>query len=121
MVLIIRSYAATTASTHDSQIDLSKRGIPVYRDKGYFGVKPKGYDATMTKALRSFKLSIYSILRNRIISSKRALLEYPFSIIKRVSHFSHTLVTLSRRVRVKFMFSCQAYNLFALGINSNRW
>ena len=120
VVPIIRSYVVTTASTHDSQIDLSKRGIPVYRDKGYFGVKPKGYDATMTKALRSFKLSIYSILRNKRISRKRALVEYPFAIMKRVFHFSHTLVTLSRRVRVKFMFSCLAYNLFTLGINSNR-
>ena len=110
VIPIIRSYAVTTASIHDSQIDLSKRGIPVYRDKGYFGVKPKGYDATMTKALRSFKLSIYSILRNRRISRKRAMVEYPFSIIKRVFHFSHNLVTLSRRVRVKFMFSCFAYN-----------
>ena len=116
VVPIIRSYAVTTASTHDSKIDLSKRGIPVYRDKGYFGVKPKGYDATMTKALGNFKLSIYSILRNRRISRKWALVEYPFSIIKRVFHFSHTLVTLSRRVRVKFMFSCFAYNLFALNI-----
>ena len=116
VVPIIRSYAVTTASTHDSKIDLSKRGIPVYRDKGYFGVKPKGYDATMTKALRSFKLSIYSILRTKRISRKRALLEYPFAIMKRVFHFSHTLVTLSRRVRVKFMFSCLAYNLFALNI-----
>jgi len=108
VVPIIRSYAVTTASTHDSQIDLSKRGIPIYRDKGY--------DATMTKALGNFKLGIYSILRNRRISRKRALVEYPFSIIKGVFHFSHTLVTLSRRVRVKFMFSCFAYNLFALYI-----
>jgi len=116
VVPIIRSYAVTIASIHDSPIDLSKRGIPVYRDKGYFGVKPKGFDATMTKALRSFKLSIYSILRNKRISRKRALVEYPFAIMKRVFHFSHTLVTLSRRVRVKFMFSCFAYNLFALNI-----
>jgi len=36
VVPIIRSYAVTTASTHDSQIDLSSVGIPVYRDKGYF-------------------------------------------------------------------------------------
>ena len=36
MVPIIRSYAVTKASTHDSQIDLSRVGIPVYRDKGYF-------------------------------------------------------------------------------------
>jgi len=99
---------------------MSKRCIPVYRDKGYFGVKPKGYDATMTRALGNFKLSIRSILRNRRISRKRALVEYPFAIMKRVFHFSHTLVTLSRRVRVNFMFSCFANNLFALRINSNR-
>jgi len=85
----IRSYAVTTASAHDSQIDLSKRGIPVYRDKGYFGVELKGFDATMTKALRSLKLSTYSILRNRRISRKRALVEYPFAIMKMycLSHF----------------------------------
>jgi len=52
----------------------------VYRDKGYFGVKPNGFDATMTKALRSFKLSTYSILRDRRISRKRALVEYQLSI-----------------------------------------
>jgi len=70
----------------------------------------------MTNVLRSFKLSIYSILRNKRISRKRALVEYPFAIMKRVFHFSHTLVTLSRRAMVKFMFSCFAYNLFALNI-----
>ncbi len=106
----------TTASTHDSRIDLSKPGIPVYRDKSYAGAKPKGYDATMKKPIGSFKLSIRSILRNKRISRKRALVEYPFAIIKRVFHFSHTLVALSRRVRVRFMFSCFAYNLFALNI-----
>ncbi len=92
----------------------------MYRDKGYFGVKPKGYDATMAKALRGIKLSIRSILRNKRISWKRALVKYPFAVIKRVFHFSHTLVTLSRRVRVKFMFSCFAYDLFALSVISNR-
>jgi len=89
VIPIIRSYAVTTASTHDSQIDLSKRGIPVYRDKGYFGVKPKGYDATMTKALRCFKLSIYSILRNKRISRKRALVEYPFSMVNNIPLLTH--------------------------------
>jgi len=48
------------------------------------------------------------------------MVQCSFAIMKRVSHFSHTLVTLSRRVRVKFMFSCFSYNLFTLGINSNR-
>ena len=70
----------------------------------------------MTNEPRSFKLSTWSILRNKRISGKRALVEYPFAIMKRVFHFSHTLVVLSRTVRVKFMFSCFAYNLFALNI-----
>jgi IS5 family transposase len=118
-VPIIRSYAVTTARTHDSKINLSRVGIPVYRDKGYFGVKPKGFDATISRAMRCFKLSIWGVMRNRRISRKKSLVEYPFAIMKRVFHFSHTLVTLSRRVRVvrvKFMFSCFAYNLFALNI-----
>ena len=35
-VPVIRSYGVTTAKDHDSTIDLSKTGITVYRDKGYF-------------------------------------------------------------------------------------
>ncbi|MEM3192477.1 MAG: transposase [Candidatus Parvarchaeota archaeon] len=54
---LIRSYAVTTANTHDSRLDLSKQGIPVYRVKGNFGTKKKGYDATMSKSIGSFKLS----------------------------------------------------------------
>ena len=117
---IIESYATTTASVHDSQVDLSRSGVPVYRDKGYFGVRPKGFDATMTRALRGFSLSAYSVNRNKRISRKRPLVEHPFAIIKRVIHFSHTLVALSRRVGVKVMLACLAYNLFALRINLNK-
>lgn len=65
----------------------------------------------MTKGLRCFNLSIRSTLRYKRISRKRALVEYPFAIMKSVFYFSHTLVTLSRRVRVKFMFSCFSYNI----------
>ena len=91
-------------------------GIVNYKDKAYFGVDGRGIDATMGKAIGKFKLSFRSVMRNRRISRRRALVEYPFAVMKRVFHFSHTLVTLSRRVRVKFMFSCLAYNLFALNI-----
>ena len=35
---LIRAFKTTTASVHDSQVDLSRRGEAVYRDKGYFGV-----------------------------------------------------------------------------------
>ncbi|MEM3859562.1 MAG: transposase [Candidatus Micrarchaeaceae archaeon] len=65
---LIRSYAVTTASTHDSRIDLSKQGITVYRDKGYFGTRPEGYDPTMTKFIGSFKLSYWTVMRNKRIS-----------------------------------------------------
>ncbi|MEM4091137.1 MAG: IS5/IS1182 family transposase, partial [Thermoplasmatales archaeon] len=68
--------------------------------------RPKGYDATMTKPIGSFEFSHRTVMRNKRISRKRALVEYPFAIMRRVFHFSHTLVTLSRRVRAKFMFSC---------------
>jgi len=46
---IIRELETTTASVHDSRVDLSAEGAVVYRDKGYFGVKPHGYDATMRR------------------------------------------------------------------------
>ena len=115
-VPVIRSYAVTTAKAHDTRIDLSKRGITVYRDKGYFGSDPRGMDGTMDRAVRNHKLSIESVRRNLRISRKRSLVEYPYAIIKRVFHFSHILVTMIRRVRVKFMFACFGYNVHALKI-----
>jgi len=49
---LIRDIETTTASIHDSQIDLSEEGEVVYRDKRYFGVEPRGYDATMKRTTR---------------------------------------------------------------------
>ena len=104
----IRSYAITTAKDHDINIDLSKHGITVYRDKGYFGHDPRGFNGTMDRNVRNHKLPIESIRRNLRISKKRSLVEYPYAIMKRVFHFSHVMVTTIRRVRVKFMFACFA-------------
>ena len=115
-VPVIRSYAVTAAKDHDTRIDLSKRGITVYRDKEYFGSDPKGIDATVDRAVRNHKLSIESLRRNRRISRKRSMVEYPYAVIKRVFHFYHVMVTLVRRVRVKFMFACFGYNVHALKI-----
>ena len=115
-VPVIRSNAVTTAKDHDTAIDLSKSGITVYRDKGYFGNEPKGINGTMDRAVRGHKLSIESVRRNLRISRKRSLVEYPYAIMKRVFHFSHVMVTLIRRVRVKFMFACFAYNIHAMKI-----
>ena len=46
---LIRNIETTTASLHDSQVDLSSEGEIVYRDRGYFGAKAKGFDATMRR------------------------------------------------------------------------
>ena len=108
---MIRSYAVSTAKKHDTTIDLSKRGIIVYRDKGYFGHDPMGIDGTMGRSVRNHKLSIESVRRNLRISRKRSLVEYPYSIMKRMFHFSHVMITTVKPVRVKFMFACFAYNV----------
>ena len=115
-VPMIRSYAVSTAKDHDTTIDISKRGIVMYRDRGYFGHDPREIDGTMDRLVRNHKLSIQSVRRNLRISGKRSLVEYPYSIIKRVFHFSHVMVTTVKRVRVKFMFACFGYNVHALKI-----
>jgi len=47
---LIRAVEATPASVHDSRVDLSESSEVVYRDKGYFGVTSRGFDATMRRA-----------------------------------------------------------------------
>ena len=106
----------STAKDHDTTIDLSKRGITVYRDKGYFGHAPRGIDGTMDRRVRNHDLSVESKRRNIRISRKRSMVEYPYATMKRIFHFSHVMVTTIRRVRVKFMFACFAYNVHALKI-----
>ena len=54
---LIRSLETTTASVHDSQVDLSSKGERVYRDKGYFGASAKGRSVTMYRATRGHPLS----------------------------------------------------------------
>ena len=88
----------------------------MYRDRGYFGHDPKGIDGTLNRSVRNHKLSNESIRRNLRISRKRSLVEYLYAIVRRMFHFSHVMVTLIRRVRVKFMFACFAYNVHALMI-----
>jgi len=112
---LIRDLEATTASVHDSRVDLSREGELVYRDKGYFGVKPRDFDATMRRGVRDRPLGIRDRLRNRRINRKRAPGERPFAVIKRVFDAGHVLVTTLPRVRVKMVFACLCFNLVQLG------
>jgi IS5 family transposase len=111
----IRRFDTTTASKHDSQIDLSEKGQTVYRDKGYFGTTPyASIDKTMNRAVRGKSLSPKDKRRNRAISRVRSLGERPFAVIKRGFHSGHVMVTLMVRVHVKNLFSCFAYNIHQL-------
>jgi IS5 family transposase len=44
---LIRDIDTSTASLHDSQIDLSTENETVFRDRGYSGAEAKGIDYTM--------------------------------------------------------------------------
>jgi len=112
---LIRDLETTTASVHDSQIDLTRPGEVAYRDKGYFGVKPRDYDATMKRASRGHPLGIWDRLRNARINRKRSPGERPFAVIKRVFGSGHVLVTTVGRVHVRMVFSCLCFNLVQLG------
>lgn len=113
-IRIVGSYAVTTAKDHDAAIDLSKTGITVYRDKGYFGNDQKGINGTLDRAMRGYKTTV----RIREEESKNLQEEVtdriPIHRDEAGIHFDHVLVTLIRRVSVKFMFACFAYTLSAV-------
>ncbi len=117
---LIRDLETTTASVHDSRVDLSRPGEVVYKDKAYHGVKSRGIDATMKRGARGHPLGIRDKLRNKRINRKRAPGERPFAVIKRVFNMGHVLVTTLPRVHVKMVFACLCFNLVQLGTLAGR-
>ena len=113
---IIEELAITTASVHDSKIDLMSKEDIAYRDKGYFGAKTRAKgNATMHRRVRGQKaLSPRDMLRNKRISKKRSPGERPFAVTKRVMHGGFTFLTELHRVFVQEIFACFAYNLIQL-------
>ena len=111
---LIRELEATTASLHDSRIDLSKPDEVVYRDRGYSGTETKGYNATMKKGARNHPIDIWDKMRNKRISRKRAPGERPYAVIKNVFKSGHVRVTTVGRVYVKMMFASFGFNLYQL-------
>jgi len=112
--VLIRDLETTSASVHDSRVDLSVEGEVVYRDKGYFGVRPRGHDATMRRGVRGHSLGILDRLRNVRISRRRAPAERAFAVLKRVFDAGHVLVTTRDRVHVKMVFTCFCFNLLQM-------
>ena len=99
---------------HDSQVDLSVEGEPIFRDRGYFGVRPKGIDFTMTRRTSDKPLSDLDKERNRLISKLRSPGERPHAVIKRVFRAGRVLVTTVRRVNVEMIITAFAFNLYQL-------
>ncbi len=111
----IRRVTTTTASLRDSRINLSKPGETVYRDKGYFGVKPAAsMDKTIHRALRCHPLSIREKRRNRAIGRTRALGERPCAVIKRHFNAGLVLVTTVTRGHLANVIACFNSNLLQL-------
>lgn len=114
---LIRNIETTTASPHDSKVNLVEKhdGI-AYRDKGYFGTPlPKGVlDKTMERATRGKKLNGGKQKRNKSISRIRAPGERPFGVIKRTFNGARTFVKTLKRVSIKELFKAFAYDLYQL-------
>ena len=111
---LIREIETTTAKVHDSQIDLSKEGEVVIRDRGYFGVPAKGDDFTMVRRTTNAPLGELDKERNRLISKLRSPGERPHAVIKRVFGAGRVLVTTVKRVYAKMMVTAFAFNLYQL-------
>ena len=112
---LIWELETTTASVHDSRVDLSRKGEGVYLDKAYFGVEIRGFLAEKRRAVRGRPLDVWDKLRNRRINRKRAPGERPFAVIKRMFGSGHVVVSMLPRVHVKMVFACLCFNLVQLG------
>jgi len=111
---LIREIETTTASLHDSQVDLSTKDEIVLRDKGYFGAEAKGIDFTMKRRTSEKPLGELDKERNRLISILRSPGERPHAVIKRVFGMGRVLVTTVKRVHVELTITAFAFNLFQL-------
>lgn len=108
---LIRDIEVTTASVHDSEVDLAESDEVIYRDKAYTGKQTK---AKGNGSMKRGNLTPHEILRNKRIGRKRAPGERPFSVVKRVFHGDRTQVKTLGRVRVKETFKYFAYDLYQL-------
>jgi IS5 family transposase len=111
---LIREIETTTASLHDSQVDLSEAGEVVLRDRGYFGAQAKGIDYTMKRRTTEKPLGDLDKERNRLISILRSPGERPHAVIKRVFGAGRVLATTVQRVGVIMMVTAFAFNLYQL-------
>ena len=103
---LIRAIETTTASVHDSQVDLSSKGERIYRDKGYFGAYARGRSVTMYRATRGHPLSNCDRMRNLQISRIRAPGKRPFAVSLTTSAGVSTAVETLSSLSSKMPCAC---------------
>ncbi len=108
----ISAFEVTTASLHDENADLTKKGEPCVRDRGYTNGGGRGLCITMIRAQAGKPLTEKQKELNRFLSKVRAPVEHPYAVIKRIFRGGRVLVTTIVRVKVKMTFVCTCYNLF---------
>jgi IS5 family transposase len=111
---LVREIETSTASLHDSQVDLSVKDEIVLRDRGYFGTTANGIDFTMKRRTTEKPLGELDKERNHLISILRSPGERPHAVIKRVFGAGRVLVTTIKRVHVELMIAAFAFNLYQL-------
>jgi IS5 family transposase len=111
---LICEIETSTASLHDSQVDLSVKDEIVLRDRGYFGTTANGIDFTMKRRTTEKPLGELDKERNHLISILRSPGERPHAVIKRVFGAGRVLVTTIKRVHVELMIAAFAFNLYQL-------
>ena len=107
----IDALQVTTASLHDSNIDLTNEGEVCVRDRGYPQGQGRGLCIAMIKATRGHPLTEADKKVNRFLAKVRAPIEHSYATIKRVFHAGLVFVTTRERVEVKMTFVCTCYNL----------
>ena len=108
---LITKVAVTTASVHDSAIDLADSDDVLYRDKAYTGVKSR---ARGNASMKRGNLTPAEWWRNKRIQKKRCIGEHPFGTIKRSFGGGRTKLTTLGRVFVQQTFVAMGYNLHRL-------
>lgn len=108
----LSDFDATTASVHDENIDLTKKGEPCVRDMGYTNGGGKNMCITMIRASPGVPLTEKQKELNSFLSKVRAPVEHPYELMKRIFRGGRVLVTTISRVRVKMTFLRTCYNLF---------
>jgi len=113
----VREVSVTTASTHDSKINLIREGdLRGLRDRGYTGTKlPEAVeDLTMKKAKKNHPISEEEKKFNKLVSKTRCLIERTFASVKVTFGRAGTKLNRLIWVQVQQTFNYLAFNMATL-------